>query len=35
MRIGDPITHNGQRCVIVGFYRRGDGPTIVRLARVQ
>lgn len=34
MRIGDPVTHNGQRCVIVGFRRVHDETTIL-IARVQ
>ena len=33
MKIGDLITHQGLRCVIVGFYRNGVH-TVVRLARL-
>lgn len=34
MRIGDPITHNGQRCVIVGF-RSVNGAETILLTRLQ
>lgn len=34
MRIGDPVTYNGQRCVVVGF-RRTNGTTTTLIARIQ
>jgi hypothetical protein len=34
MKIGDSITHNGRRCVVVGF-RSVNGAETILIARVQ
>lgn len=34
MRIGDPVTYNGQQCAIVGF-RDVNGAVIILLSRLQ